>query len=468
MDSLYNNPDFIDVVHRYQEMERTKKSAFFDVDEYEFLIEHYLQNGEPKVANKIVELALNQHPNATSIKLRQAQLLIDFGNYNKALQLLESLENFDSLNSELYLLKGIACNFTGRQVDARKFFELAIQYSEETKADVLYNIAVNYENLNFFDIALKHLLEALLEDAENLTILFETAYCYDKIDDYSNAKAYYNQYLDINPFSDVVWFNLGVIHSKIYEFEKAIEAYDFALALNENNILAYYNKGNALANSGKYTEAICCYNEYLAFEPEHPETLCFIGECYERSGDLKNAIHYYTSTLENEPLFADAIFGIGIVYSIQEDFKESLKFILKAIELDSNNSDYWFSLGNVYGKLNNNDKAIEAYNKSIELDPYDYESWLNLSELYFKKNLLTKAIKTLEDAYSYNSDVALLNYRLAAYNLLRHNIPEGMVYFRKAIKTGFDDHTELFKICPNAKEIKEISDLIKQFNHIKQ
>ena len=468
MDSLYNNPEFIDVVHRYQEMIRTKKITFFDVDEYEFLIEHYLQNGEPKVANKIIELALTQHPNATTIKLRQAQLLIDFGNSAKALELLKSIEKLDSFNHELYLLKGIASNFLGLTADARKFFALAIQFSNENKSNVLYNIAVNYESLNFYDLALKHLLEALNEDNENLTILFETAYCYDKIEEFANAIDYYNQYIDIDSFSDIVWFNLGVIHSKIYEFEKAIIAYDYSIALNENNALAYYNKGNALANSGKYTEAIGCYNEYLNFEANHTETLCFIGECYERSGDIENAVLYYSRTLENDSQFPDAIFGIGIIYSIQENFKESLKFILKAIEFDSENSDYWFSLGNVYGKLNINDKAVDAYNKSIELDPYDYESWLNLAELYFKKNLLSKAIKTLEDAYSYNSDVALLNYRLAAYNLLRHNIPEGMVYFRKAIKTGFDDHTELFKICPNAKEIKEISDLIKQFNHIKQ
>ena len=109
---------------------------------------------------------------------------------------------------------------------------------------------------------------------------------------------------------------------------------------------------------------------------------------------------------------------------MSENYPESINLINKAITINPNCSDYWYSLGNIYLKLNITEKAVEAFRLSTEIDPYDYESWLNLSDLFFKKNLLTKAIKTLEDAHIFNPDIALVNYRLAAYNLLKNNITE--------------------------------------------
>jgi len=50
--------------------------------------------------------------------------------------------------------------------------------------------------------------------------------------------------------------------------------------------------------------------------------------------------------------------------------------------------------------------------------------------------MLPRAIKTLEDAYSYNADIALINYRLAAYNLLKHNISEGLMFFKRGMKNN--------------------------------
>jgi tetratricopeptide (TPR) repeat protein len=463
-----NNPAHNEIVNRYHKMMQDNKQGYFDVLEYDVIIEYYLQTGEPDSAMSVTEQGMFQHPYSGILKLRKAQLLIDLGNPAKALDILKSLGESEIMNHEYHLLKGIAYNFIGKQVEASKLFVKAVELSNENKLDTLFSIAVNYETLNFFDLALDYLYQAYADEKENKNIIFEIAYCCDRIEDYTTALDYYNTYLDIDPFSDIVWFNVGVIHSKMCEFEKAVESYEYSIALNEKYSLSYYNLGNAQANLGKYNQALITYNKYLEFEEDHTETLCFIGECYERKGDLEKALYYYNKALDLEPGYADAIYGIGIVQSIREQYSESLILLLQAIEIDSNNSDYWFSLGNVYVKMNKLDKAIDSFTRSTELDPYDYESWLNLSEIYFNKNLLSKAIKTLEEAYTYNNDVALINYRLAAYNLLKHNVPDGVHYLRRGMNCGFDEHSEIFKICPHASEIKEISQLIMHFNSIQQ
>ncbi len=465
---LFDDREYAYVMDRYKRMLRSGKDYFFDVHEFEILIEQFLQFGDLENASKAIDIGIRQHPYSGDLVLKKAQVLIDKGDSANALKILDNAEKMETGNFELFLLKGIACNFTGKKKEARDYFNKAIEISGENIVDTLFSIAVNFENLNDYNTALTYLQSAKKEDNYNLTILFELGSCYDRLEDYENSKKLYNEYLDINPFSDTVWFNLGVIYSKKLDFDKAIEAFDFTISINENYALAYYNKGNALVNKSRYDKAIEAYKEYLSLDENHSETLCYVGECYERMGKLGHALEYYYRSLETDPNYSDAIYGIGIIHSIRENYDESIQYILKAIDRNPGSSDYWFSLGNIYSRLNQAEKAIEAFRHSTELDPNDYESWLNLSELYFKKNLLTKAIKTLEDAYIFNADVALINYRLAAYNLLRHNISESLVYVKRGMKSNFKEHEELFKFYPAASNIKEISELIQQFNSIKQ
>jgi tetratricopeptide (TPR) repeat protein len=467
-DPYFNNPEYLEVVTRYQATIKANKHAYFDVLEFDIVIEYFLQMGQPQLALHATDHGISQHPYSGILKLRNAQLLIDLGNPQKALEILKLLGNTEQNNHEFHLLYGISLNLTGKQTEASKYFAEAIELSGQNKIDTLFSIAVNYENLNFYDVALDYFFKAHFEDKQNKSVFFEIAYCSDKLEDYMTALEYYNKYLDSDPFSDIVWFNLGVIYSKTCEFAKAVEAYEYSITLNDNYATSYYNLGNAQANLGEYENALSTYNKYLEFNANHTETFCFMGECYERMGKLDEALTFYNKALEIEPDFSDAIYGIGIVQSIREKYAESLSLLLMAIKIDNDNSDYWFSLGNVYVKMNKFDKAIESFTRSTELDPFDYESWLNLSEIFFNKNLLSKAIKTLEEAYSYNNDVALINYRLAAYNILRHNISDGVHYFRRGMNCAYEEHKEIFKICPQASDIKEIKQLIIHFNSIKQ
>ncbi len=465
---LFNDDDYIDILNRYKEMIREGKKCFFDVNEYELLFEYFIQHGDLENLNKTVDIGIQQHPDSSKLMIKKAQLFIDKGDYLHALEILEDIEKYETGNYELFLLKGIVYNFIGRQKETNNYFEKAIEISGTDLIDCLFSIAVNYENIDDYTTALNYLQIANTKDSENLTVLFELGICYDRLENYENAIKIYNLCIDIGPFSDMVWFNLGVVYSKINEYDKAIETFDFALAINDKYYLAYFNKGNIFLNKGNYEKAIEAYKEYLVFEENHTETLCFIGECYERIGKLGIASDYYHKSLSTNPNFSDAVYGIGIIHSLRENYRDSISFIQKAIDINPYNSDYWFSLGNVYSAINQTDKAIHAYSRSTELDPHDYESWLNLSELFYKKNLLTRAIKILENAYSHNFNIAVISYRLAAYNFLRNNISEGILYFKRGIKNNFIEHEETFKLCPEASGIKEIKELIRHFNSVKQ
>ena len=61
---------------RFESMLKTNKVFFFDSEEFEEIILHYLDIGKTTLAKKALKLALDQHPRSTGLKLVQVELMI--------------------------------------------------------------------------------------------------------------------------------------------------------------------------------------------------------------------------------------------------------------------------------------------------------------------------------------------------------------------------------------------------------
>ena len=61
---------------KFESMMKTNKVLFFDSEEFEDIILHYLDMGKPNLAKKALKLALDQHPKSTGLKLVQVEMLV--------------------------------------------------------------------------------------------------------------------------------------------------------------------------------------------------------------------------------------------------------------------------------------------------------------------------------------------------------------------------------------------------------
>jgi tetratricopeptide (TPR) repeat protein len=359
----YEDGDYMEVVKRYEDMLRKNKQYFFDVDEFEDIIDYYLDSNKFNSASIAAEFACNQHPYSPEIQVKIAQIYLDKKLPEKALEVVDKVEYMETFNYEIYIIKGSAYNMLNRVKEAIQFFDRAIQLSRENIDDVLLNIGLSFEQYNHFDIAVHYLTKACKLNPANWVALFETAFCYDKIDDFTNSIKYYNLYLDEDTFSANAWFNLGLVQSKLEDFEKALESFDYALILDESYSSAYFNKANILANQGKYQEAIDVYNEYCLIEPDDPTALCYMGECYEKLKAYDKALDFYQRTIKIDEEFDEAWYGTGMIHFLNEEYTKSLLFIKKALKLDEDNTEYLFTLASIYTKLEEDEHALSVYKK---------------------------------------------------------------------------------------------------------
>ena len=90
---------------KFESMLKTNSVFFFDSNEFENIIHHYLESGKIALAKKAIKLGLSQHPASLNLKLFQVEILIFENKLNEADRLLSPLFEIEPNNEELYIQK---------------------------------------------------------------------------------------------------------------------------------------------------------------------------------------------------------------------------------------------------------------------------------------------------------------------------------------------------------------------------
>jgi tetratricopeptide (TPR) repeat protein len=448
------------VLERYEEMLEKRTSCFFDVQEFELIIDYYLDIRNFRKAYDAVEIAKRQHPGSSEIIIKLIQIYLENGNPSDALEKINELKEWEKENPEVNLLKGTALAQLGKIKEAEKLFDAALEKTEEDKVDILINISIAFENARKYKLAIKYLKSALELEPDNLSVLYDLGFYYERLHNYSASIEFYNKYLDEDPFSDNVWYNLGVVYYKISKPLKALEAYDYTIAMNPSYASAYFNKANLYANDGDYLNAVKVYLEFLDLEPEHIQAWCYLGECYEETDAYEQSLKAYQKVIELDNSFAEGWFGAGVALLAQEKYRDAISYILKAIEFEKDNPEYWFNLALGYEKINSSAEAIKCYNQTILLDSKDEEAWENLAGILLRENLYNSATDVLLRASLENPGNAKFIYYTAACYYLLKDTKKGYEFFLIALKMDKSMLETFYLYYPEGRSDKRIQRIV--------
>lgn len=419
-DDKYNyfyEEDLKNAIRKFERMKKNNENYFFDVIEFENIIDYYIESDNSSRAYEAALLASEQHPNSVSIQLRKARVLLDKGRAVEALRILKTLESIEPGNHEIYVAKGTAMGILGDIQGAKKMFDFALTLDSDDPANILFSITSVLQNLNYYEHLVPYMKRLIDLEPDFYAHLYDLAYAYEKTEDFENSIFFYLKYLELEPFSDSAWYNLGIIYNKREEYDKALEAYDYALAINGQNTFAIFNKGNILCNEERYSEAIPVYHEYLENEPDSFEAMTYLAECYEKTGDLVLARKYYHEAIELAPEFADPWFGLGIISLESGNPEESLIYLRKAVRLDDENPEIWYMLGKAHYARKETKDALRCFREALKLDAYYSEVWTDLGKIILRDGFVARSLPFFEKAYKILGDVPGINYILASFYL---------------------------------------------------
>ncbi len=455
--------EFAGVVKRYKKMLSEEQMGFFDVSDFEHIVDHYIEKNQLTNALQACEIAISQHPHSLIVKIKKAQVLIGQLKTDKALSLLKMLAEIESTNPELLLMLGNCYSIQGEDTKAYDCFRKAEKFSFEDRDELLYNIGAGYVQNADYRKATYFLEKAYAENPKNDSVLYDLAFCYDKLGEDQKSIQIYNEYLDIDPFAESAWYNLGIIYTRLEEYDKAIEAYDYALAIDENYASALFNKANTLSTVERHEEALIYYFDYLRFDKNSSDARVYIAECYFQLEEYTKSYHYYKQAIQLDSNNADGWYGAGVVLMVEENLSESLIFLKKAIKLDDSCADFWNAFGKVNAALDHYEDALIAFRKSVEIEESNADFWIALADFFYHYDQTDLAIQTLFRAESAVSENVQLLYKLTGYLAENSNLQLAKIYLNKALTMNFSLHNEMFLDFPSLQSKPWIKKLIEKF-----
>lgn len=449
---------------RFESMLKTNSVLFFDADQFEEIIHHYLENGKIALAKKATKLGLQQHPSSTNLKLFQVEMFIFENELDTADILLDELYQIEQSNEEIYIQKANILSRRDQHKEAIQLLEKALEISLD-QADVLSLIGMEYLFLEDYENAKYNFMKCLESDESDYSALYNVIYCFEYLEQTEDAIDYLNMFLNKNPYSEVAWHQVGKQYTIAKDYKKALAAFDFAIISDDRFIGAYLEKGKVLEKMKRYEEAIESYTITLGLDDPTSFALLRIGKCHEHLNNDEMALQYYTKCVEEDGLLDKGWTAITDYYYKKKDYKKALYFIDKAIHIDSENVLYWKRYAKINKKLSFLEEAEVGYRKALELGNYELETWLTRCDILMKLGEFEAAINNLTQAGEFYPESAEIEFRLAGlfYDLAENN--KGRFHLKNALDIEPDFLLILEELFPSVLEKLSVKEIIK--NHKK-
>ncbi len=423
-------------IAKFESMLKTDDVYFFDAEDFEDIIHHYLNNGKVSLAKKAIKIGLQQHPDSIELKLLHVEVLVFENKLDQAEQLLDKLQLLDPNNEEIYIQRANIYSKKDNHEAAIVLLNKALDLSDDA-FDIHSLLGMEYLFMDDYKLAKDNFMRCVAFDEQDYSSLYNVIYCFEFLEDFDGAIVYLNDYLDRNPYCEVAWHQLGKQYYEKRMFTEALASFDFAIISDDGFIGAYFEKGKVLEKLGKYKEAIENYETTITIEDPTSHAYLHIGKCYEKLGNDEMAKYYFYQTVHEDPLLDKGWLAITEFYFNKGNAKKALYYINKALNIDAENPTYWKKSAKINAALKNYQQADFAYKQTVELGNYELDTWLKWADVACNTNDILSAIQILSQGREFYPDNARLPYKMAGLQLLANDSINARISLIDALKIDF-------------------------------
>ena len=452
------------LVKKFTKMQAAGTQYYFDVEEFEELIDFYLIEADSNAIQLLIEMGKGQHPDSVSIQLKEAESLVHNENTVEALKIVERVSLYEDSNPEHFFSKASIYSMADQKDKAIEILSRLIEISDsENKIDAKMALAKEYQEMGDYISSVQEYEDILAIDPTNEDALMEISLSCELNNQHEQATYLIEQFIDNNPYSHFAWFLLGNTYMNVDNYTEALKAYEYATLINEDFSEAFFNLGNAYMKMERFADAIDAYKSSITPDYIDPITYNFIGHCYIVLEKNEEAITYFQKAIDHSPEYADGWLGFAVAYSNMNQSQEGLLYIEKAIKLNPDNMYYHYFHADLLVNLGQFELAEEIYKRVYESDIENTGIFLDYSETLVANNQTSQALKVLVDGITKHPQEATLYYKYAAILLQMGNTIDAESILFLALEIDPKKADQFLTYCPEAINFSGIMDLLENY-----
>jgi tetratricopeptide (TPR) repeat protein len=453
MSSYFEDPEFKESLAKYEGMVENHTPTYFDADELTDIAEYYTSKGRHKDADKVIDFALQLHPNDTDALIFRARSLALKGKLKEAYMVADLIE--DSTDREVKFLKSDLLMEEGRMEEANENFK-QLALAEDNDLDTLIDIIIDYIDVNQEKYAEEWLVYlAKYFDMQKLpekNQRFRDLLCdyYTTFNKPELAIPFLRMTLDKKPYSITHWIELGKCYLQQGNHEEAHEAFDFALAINDKDEDALALKAFTYKQCSNLEDAIHLYKKLVEVSGNQLRPLLTLAKTYFEARDYQSALKHMQELMERKSEFskyeqAELHVTLALCYAGAGNPTGGYEHIRIAKDLNGTDVENCVHIGQFYlMDEDQEDAAVREFDYALEHVPDDerFDTLIVIASVCFDLRKLELAAKYFEQINSEfpNASKATYFFLVYCYFYLQQIAP-CMRYLAK-IKTEVPDMYE--------------------------
>jgi tetratricopeptide (TPR) repeat protein len=146
--------------------------------------------------------------------------------------------------------------------------------------------------------------------------------CYEKMEEYNNAKLCYQEALRLNDTNVDAWTGLGICDLELDAPSESIHYLQQAIAIDSMNSETWVYLAEAFVNTNQFDKAMEAYRKSLQLEHEQPDTWLALGNLYIDMGQYQTALDCYLLAYSQDQSLEDIRLFLAIArYKLGEPDK---------------------------------------------------------------------------------------------------------------------------------------------------
>ncbi len=462
MDGTQSDDFLSELLSRFEQMMKSKKSAFFDADELIELIDYYIMTTQLHLAKQALELALHQYADNIDIQVYHARYLHAAGRSSKAIEILREIISNQPDNVDALISIGEVLSDTGKQSEAVRYLEKALKYVEsEERPMVIQQIIDSLDEAGQHYRMIPYLKELISLQPGNPEAMSGLAYCFNILNREEEGIVFFMKMIDSNPFNTYAWFNLGSLSYNLGLYEKAVEAFEFVLAIEPEFTTAAIKLGASLSALERIDSAIEVYKQVLEYEKKDASIYNYLGHCYSTKKSYKKAVHYFHKAISLDQEMTEAHLGLVYAYAGNSEFEAAYRHISKIMTDYDDAAELWFYKAYLEEQLEKYTDAMDSFRKGLSINPSDIDGWLSLSGMYTEYGEdYYGALDVLNDALKEHPGNAEILYRGASICFEGGLRSEGTEWLHDALTEDSSKYELIFEYNPLLMNNQEIIQII--------
>lgn len=243
------------------------------------------------------------HSDKESFKARLslAHRLKQTGKPAEAMKQLQLAHKIASQDPEVNLQIGILHAEAGRLPVAAGYFLIALENSEEPRAEIHANLGTALRQLNQFPAAEEHLKRATELDGSVATAFHSLGLLQASQVRHEEALANFTKAIELNDQNVSFRINRALALAGLRQYEKAIGELDVVLSQDPQSSAAWIYKGEIYTQANQWDDAIDAFQRVVARQPKATRVWLQLGQLQERHGKPTEALRSYRKLIELSP-----------------------------------------------------------------------------------------------------------------------------------------------------------------------